>query len=135
MAETFNEFISRERERLNGERESIFAQQRELQSHLAGIDRELAAIGAYETAKSGKAAGRQARASGGNSPRAARRGSKREELLQVIRESEGLSRGEILDKMGLKGNKSGEMSVSNALTALTKNGQVQRHGGKYHMGV
>jgi len=33
--------------------------------------------------------------------------------------------------MGLKGDKSGEMSVSNALTALTKNNQVQRDGGKY----
>ena len=34
--------------------------------------------------------------------------------------------------MGLKGNKSGEMSVSNALTALTKTNQVTRQtGGKY----
>jgi len=33
--------------------------------------------------------------------------------------------------MGLKGNKAGEMSVSNALTALTKGNQVRRDGGKY----
>jgi hypothetical protein len=33
--------------------------------------------------------------------------------------------------MGLKGDKAGEMSVSNALTALTKNNQVRREGGKY----
>jgi hypothetical protein len=44
----------------------------------------------------------------------------------------GLSRGEILEKMGLKGDKSGEMSVSNALTALTKRNEVRRAGGKYH---
>jgi hypothetical protein len=43
----------------------------------------------------------------------------------------GLSRGEILDKLGLKGNKQGEMSVSNALTALTKTNQVVRKDGKY----
>jgi hypothetical protein len=42
-----------------------------------------------------------------------------------------LSRGEILEQMGLKGDKSGEMSVSNALTALTKSNQVLRDGGKY----
>jgi Fe2+ or Zn2+ uptake regulation protein len=55
-----------------------------------------------------------------------RRGSKRDELLKLIEESEGLTRGEILEKMGLKGNKSGEMSVSNSLTALTKSNQVRR---------
>ena len=43
----------------------------------------------------------------------------------------GLSRGEILERMGLKGDKSGEMSVSNALTALTKSNQVARREGKY----
>jgi hypothetical protein len=32
--------------------------------------------------------------------------------------------------MGLKGNKAGEMSVSNALTALTKSQQVERRGGE-----
>jgi len=33
--------------------------------------------------------------------------------------------------MGLKGNKTGEMSVSNALTALTKSKQVIRRDRKY----
>ena len=60
-----------------------------------------------------------------------RRGSRREALLEVIRQSDGLSRGEILERMGLKGDKSGEMSVSNALTALTKSNQVRREDGKY----
>lgn len=60
------------------------------------------------------------------------RGSRREELLQVIRQGGGLTRSEILEKMGLKGNKQGEMSVSNALTALTKSNQVRRDGRTYH---
>jgi hypothetical protein len=34
--------------------------------------------------------------------------------------------------MSLKGDKSGEMSVSNALTALAKRNQVRREGGKYY---
>jgi ATPase subunit of ABC transporter with duplicated ATPase domains len=123
----FSEFIARARERLHTEREQVFGQQEELQHRLAAINREFAAIEAYETAKTGKAA-RQA--SAGRQPRA-RRGSRREALLELIRQSDGLSRGEILERMGLKGDKSGEMSVSNALTALTKSNHVRREGGKY----
>ena len=123
----FSEFISRERERLRAEREQVFSQQEELERRLDALNREFAAIEAYETAKTGKAV-RQA--SAGRQPRA-RRGSRREALLELIRQSDGLSRGEILERMGLKGDKAGEMSVSNALTALTKNNQVRREGGKY----
>jgi hypothetical protein len=104
----FSEFISRERDRLRAEREQIFSQQKELQRKLEAVNREFAAIEVYETAKTGKAA-RQV--STGRQPRA-RRG-RREALLEVIRQSDGLSRGEILERMGLKGDKAGEMSVSN----------------------
>ncbi len=53
-------------------------------------------------------------------------------MLELIQQSDGLSWGEILEQMGLKGgDKAGEMSVSNALTALTKSNQVRREGGKY----
>ena len=123
----FAEFISREQDRLRVEREQVFTQQEELQRKLDTINREFDAIGAYETAKTGKAA-RQA--PGGRQPRA-RRGSRREALLELIRQSDGISRGELLERMGLKGDKSGEMSVSNALTALTKSNQVHREDGKY----
>src|SRR4051794_8554381 len=124
----FAEYIARERERLRGEREQVFNQQEELQRKLDAIDREFAAIEAYNTAKTGKAAQRTRT---DRQPRA-RRGSRREALLEIIRQSDGLSRGEILERMGLKGDKSGEMSVSNALTALTKSNQVRREDGKYH---
>ena len=98
---------------------------------LRDIDREAEAINAYEAAKSGKGvlSGRSAgsrRGAGGG------RGSKREALMQIIKDNpSGLTRGEILDRVGLKGNKSGEMSVSNALTALTKANQVTRRDGRY----
>jgi hypothetical protein len=127
----FADVMKDERERLHREREAVFNQQQELENKLKDINRELAAIDAYEATKSGRqSAAPQPRGTRG--PRQARRGSRREALLQLIRESaEGLSRGEILEKMGLKGDKSGEMSVSNALTALTKSNQVARSGGKY----
>src|SRR3954469_12400347 len=123
----FAEYIARERDRLRAEREQIFIQQEELTRRLDAINREFAAIEAYNTAKTGKAA-RQAPS--GRQPRA-RRGSRREALLELLRQSDGLSRGEILERMGLKGDKSGAMSVSNALSALTKSNQVHRDGGKY----
>ena len=78
----------------------------------------------------GKAA-RPRKQAGSRRASGTRRGSKRDELLNVIRAGDGLTRGEILEKMGLKGDKAGEMSVSNALTALTKGNQVTRRDRKY----
>lgn len=143
----FADAMQRERERLSREREEIMVQQRELENKLTEINRELAAVDAYETAKTGKAArpGRQPRpprtsvatikqppAETGARPRA---GSRREVLLQVIGEQpSGLSRGEIFVRMGIKGNKPAEKSISNALTALTKGNQVFRRDKKYVIG-
>ena len=136
MAERFANVIRKERELLHRERE-------ELQKKLAEVDRELEAIDAYETTKSAKAQASPsrkartprapARKAKRNQPQAAKqRGSRREALLQVVRENpNGLRRGEILAHLGVKGNKSGEMSVSNVLTALTKTHQLARQDGKY----
>jgi hypothetical protein len=143
----FADVMQRERERLNREREEILNQQKELENKLTAIYRELAAIDAYEAAKTGKPAtsSRQPRGSrktpvaikqSAAAPRARpQAGSRREALLRVIgEEPSGLSRGEIFQRMGLKGNKSAEKSISNALTALTKNNQVSRREGKYVIG-
>jgi hypothetical protein len=129
MAQTLHDVITKDKERLNSERAAIRGQQRELEKKLAEIDREYAAIDAYETAKSGKSS---ARKTGARSAPRARNGSRREAILAVVAENpDGLTRGELLEKMGLKGNKSGEMSVSNALTALAKGKKVARKGNKY----
>lgn len=123
--------MQQERERLNKEREEIFNQQHELEGKLAGINRELEAIDAYESAKAGKST-TPARQPSGPRRQQTRRGSRREALLQIIRENpSGLSRGEILQEMGLKGDKAGEASVSNTLGFLTKSSQVSRREGKY----
>jgi hypothetical protein len=129
---TFQAFIDKERERLNTEREAIFSQQHELEAKLAEINREMGAITAYEAAKSGKAAptvrGPRTGKATGATPRG-RKGSKRPEILKLLGEHpDGLGRGEILEKLGLKGDKSSEMSVSNALTAMIKANEVGRKG-------
>ena len=98
--ETFEMFVQRERSRLHGEREAVFSQQQELEKKLAGINRELAAIDAYETAKSGKGAAAARPATGRGSAPRARRGSKREQLLQLIKQTgSGLARKDILSPM------------------------------------
>lgn len=126
--------MQQERDRLNGEREELFGQQRALEEKLREIDREMAAINAYEAAKSGRAASGRSAGAGRTATRA-RRGSKREQLLELIRQHpDGLARKDILQKMGLKGDRAGEMSVSNALTALTKGSQVVRADGRYRVG-
>ncbi len=133
--ETFEAFVARERERLGREREAIFTEQQALEHKLAAINREFAAIDAYEAAKAGRAPASPPRAGGSRRAAGARRGSRREQLIALIRQHpEGLARKDILERMGLKGNKSGEMSVSNALTALTKGGQVVRADGRYRVG-
>ena len=122
LAET-EAFIAKQREALLKERQEIVNQQRALQAQLEQLDGMLAKFDVFE--------GKAAQQAPTRRKRSGDRGSRREELLRIINESHGLSRGEILDKMGLKGNKTGEMSVSNALTALTKSKQVIRRDRKY----
>jgi hypothetical protein len=127
MAQSFQDYVTKERERLNSEREGILAKRGKLDAQLAVINREFKAIEAYESAKSGKAS-RQSGPRGSGS----RKGSKRDGIMAALADiPHGLTRGELLEKLSLKGNKSGEMSVSNALTALTKATQVVRKDGKY----
>lgn len=129
MPDNFAEFIERERERLGAERERIFNEQQTLQAQLDAVNREFDAINAYLAAREGRPVEPARRR---RPPTSGRRGSKREALVLVIQQNPaGLTRGGILDKLGLKGDKSGEMSVSNALTALTKSGQIIRRDGKY----
>jgi hypothetical protein len=137
MALSLQEFMENERKRLNAERKATVEQQGELEKKLADIDRERAAIAAYEITRSGKFAPLQKPAARrASSKRLASvgtpRGSKSSAIFSLINGSpSGLSRAEILGNMGLKGDKPGEKSVSNALTVLTKSKQVTRRDGKY----
>jgi hypothetical protein len=124
VAET-EAFIARQREALLNQRQELLNQQRALQEQLDHLDEMLTKFDVFEGkyANRGRASTRRASRS--------RRASRREALLQVIREGNGLTRGEILERLGLKGNKTGEMSVSNALTALTRSNQLRRDGRRY----
>ena len=134
IPETFKSFVSRERTRLSKARNAALNRKNQLDRQLDEIESELAAIQAYEQAKkkspatSTRGSGRRSSVkTGGRAPR----GEKRRAVLEVIQKSTGLTRSEILANLGVKGDKSAEQSVSNALTALKKQNLVASKDRKY----
>ena len=128
-AETFQAFMKRERTRLQKARDKAVQKKAEVDQELEALERELTAIEAYDKAKGGKA-----KAAPKRSYRRARtrRGEKRQAILDLVNQHpDGLSRGEILNLICVKGDKSGEQSVSNALSALTKQNQLGKKERKY----
>lgn len=124
--EDFSAYMTSERQRINAEIDRLNGNIAEYMHQRGTLERELVAIDAYEAAKNGKTV-----ASKANGARRARKGSRREEITSIVRETGGLTRGELIERLGVKGDKSGEMSISNALTALTKANQLARENGKY----
>ena len=131
--ETFKSFVGRERTRLSKARDAALSRKNQLERELSEINSELTAILAYEQAKR-RTPGRAAKAGRRPSVKAGRRaprGEKRRAVLELIQKSNGLTRGEILSNLGVKGDKAAEQSVSNALTALKKQNLVASRDRKY----
>ena len=123
----FQALIEKEHERLTKLADDYHAQIAEIQGKLAEVHREMRAITAYEEANLDKPAPVR-------TPRTPR-GSKRDELIALIRDNPNLSRGDILAKLDIveKDNKAGVQSVSNTLANLKKAGTVLNEGGKYRL--
>lgn len=124
---TFEQFTAREKTRLAKAREDALAKQAEIEAALSAIDVELMAISAYEAAKKGKRPGRR-----GSGTRT-RRGPERQKILAVITASaDGLMRGQVIEALGVKGDRAGEQSVSNSLAALKRSSKLRQNDeGKY----
>ena len=126
MSEPLATVIDKERDRLGKALADLRAKQKELEAQRATLETELDALDAYEAARSGKA--KKSRKSASRAPR----GSRQQSVLTVIAKSKkGMTRGDILQVMGLKGNEAGERAVSNALTALKKAKRVSAKDRKY----
>ena len=137
---TFANFIKKERARLDKARKDALTSKAAVERELVSIEQELTALDAYRQAKGGPAArtaakrapAKRAGANGAVRRATGRRGEKRQAVLNLIKQNPvGLSRGEILVQMGVKGNRSAEQSVSNALSALKKAEKVNSREGKY----
>ena len=127
MADTLEQTIARERENLTAKRKAILDQQKELVKQLAEIDREFTAVAAYEAAKKGKSI-TIGRATGSRAPR----GQRQQQIIDILnKHPTGIRRADILATLGVKGDKSGEQSVSNALNNMRKAGKITSADGKY----
>jgi Tfp pilus assembly protein PilN len=126
MSEPVATIIDKERDRLRKALADLRAKQKELEAQRATLETELDALAAYEAARSGKT--RKSRKLVSRVPQ----GSRQQSVLAVIAKSKkGMTRGDILQVMGLKGNEAGERAVSNALTALKKAKRVTAKDRKY----
>lgn len=128
----FTVFIEQSRPQLTAERDHWLQQQNLCQQNLDRINRQFAAMEAYEATLAGKTT--RGKGTGDTATRT-RRGSRRETILNVLAKSQGLSRGELLKKLGVNGDEKAAMSVSNALTGLKKSNQIRSEGGKYFSGT
>lgn len=139
--------VARERKKLESSRAALIARQAEFERDLAAIDRELAAVNAYEKALGASSAptaakprktrvvGKRKATTRKAGKRAPRRGSRREVILETLAGSAaGMTRGEILVAMKAKGDKAAEQAISNALTAMKKAGSLIARDGRYSAG-
>jgi hypothetical protein len=107
---------------LDKQRGSLIVQRQELVAQLDELDVMLTKFDVFE----GKARPRQQGQNRGSS--GDRRGSRRGELLKIVSGSKGLTRGEILEKMGLKGDKR-----ARCLSRMP--GPLWRSGNKFFGGI
>lgn len=121
----FTQMIEQERKRISVEIKKLTEQKDGIDKQLEELHRELEAITVYERAKEGKIQL--------SSPARRKRGkSRKAEVLKLIAGSQkGLARGDIIEQLGVKGDKSAEQGISNALASLKKEGKVDNPDGMY----
>ena len=133
MADELDAAINRQRERLTKKRDEVRAKIEELHGQLAEIDRQFAAVLAYEKTLAGELPD-PAASKRRQSAKPTRRGEKQAQVLHAIgQQAGGMTRGEVIDALGVKGSKPGAQSVSNALTALKKADKIASMDGKWQV--
>ncbi len=118
----FAALIETERTRLHKLISDLSDKRDTLSNQIAEAERELSAISAYEKAKAPVVKRT-------HTPRAAT--SKRSELLDTIKATPRATRSELIEKLGIKGNKKAEQALSNKLSNMKKAGTITATDGKY----
>jgi hypothetical protein len=121
-----------ERKRLQKLRDKVHARKTQIDRELTDIERDLQAMGSFVF--SAGPSGRRSTRGGSSAMSSGRagRGQRRQQVLDAIKSSpDGATRGEVIEKLNVKGNKSLEQSISNALAALFKSKAVKRDDGRY----
>lgn len=128
IPQTIDDLIPQERERLNKLMEDISTRRTALDAEETSVKGLLRAIQAYEDAKAGKTTEAPTKKAT-RAPREPKEDSKRKMILDYLKEP--LTRGELIEKMSIKGNKPKEQSLSNLLGNLKKAGTIAQKDGKY----
>lgn len=132
MPQTFETFIEQERERLNKAREDALAARKEADDKLSAITTELEAIAAYEATKKGKKPRQTTLPLDGHKQRKPRETGKRIEVLNLVQTfPDGATSSELQDRLGIKGDKRAVTSLTNALSALKRDGKISLENGTY----
>ena len=126
-----SEMLANRRRELNDRKGKLEREVSALRKKMAAIDLELGAIAAHDEhmARRTHALDVQvgARLYGGKVTR--------EAVLALVRgKADGLSRGEIIKALAVKGDKSGEIAVDNRLRELKRRGSVLHEGRRYRAG-
>ena len=132
MDNKFAKMIEQERERLTKALGDCNERKAAIDAEIAGIQQEIKAVAAYEAAMPGKPV---ATTTGKRRTGKRRTGIRDEVLAKVKAHRKGVARAPLLEEMGVKGDKSGEKSVSNALTKLKKAGIITAEDGVYKVAI
>jgi hypothetical protein len=125
--ETFEAYITKERTRIQGEKDKLLTAKEELDIKLAALDLELAAVRAYEEVKMGRSAPKATRAATGSG----RRTGQRDTVLKVIKDAaSGITAADVITKLS-PADDADKTSIRNALAALKRNGRVDIKDGLY----
>ena len=133
-ADTLAALIERERERLTRQREAALAKRQEAEDEIAAIDKELLAVTAYFDIKEGRTAPPAQEPRKGWKPRAASpapgapRPGRRSEILKLLTDNPGLTKGEIIDRLGARNDKSAWQSVNNAIANMKRKKKIRTEG-------
>ena len=132
MAKTFETFVQEERERLAKDREEAHAERRAAQDKLDAVDRELAAIDAYEQVKAGKALhATERKPRKPPAPALPERGAASRKSLDLLNaHPDGLLSKQVIEKLGAKGDKAKTGGINNALNALKQSGSIEQPDGR-----
>lgn len=123
MPTTLTDFFTEQREKFKKQRDDARAKLEEAETELRALD-------AYEAAKK-KAI--SARAGNGQpKTRAPRQSGKRVEVLNLVQTfPDGATSAELQDRLGIKGDKKAVTSLTNALSALKRDGKISLENGTY----
>lgn len=108
---TFGEYIAEERSRILGLKREYEQQIRDIEEHIADLDRHMVAILQYERTVSGS----------GNVA-----GNRRSQILKLVTTQPGIRRKAICEAMGIDVKSNKAQSVSVALTKLVQEGEIRR---------